>query len=187
MTKLRERRSSVSARCRSNSITALRRNRQAAIHTIDGKEFSGEVGVSVLLNKVEEWKVTNNSTFISHPFHIHINPFQVTEVFAPNSTLADGTTPMYVVSTDNNAPLKPGQCLVNPDNPATWRPCVATVPASHRDLVGRLSHPFRRLREEERRHARSLSMVISSSAAALSTIRAGSSFTATFWRMKTAG
>ena len=63
----------------------------AAIHTINGKKFSGEVGMSVLLNKVEEWKVTNNTPNISHPFHIHINPFQVTEVFAPNSTLADGT------------------------------------------------------------------------------------------------
>jgi FtsP/CotA-like multicopper oxidase with cupredoxin domain/plastocyanin len=105
---------------------------QAAIHTIDGKEFNGEVGVSVLLNKVEEWKVTNNSTFISHPFHIHINPFQVTEVFAPNSTLPDGTTPMYVVSTDGNAPILPGQCRVNPDNPTTWKPCVATAPATHK-------------------------------------------------------
>ena len=105
---------------------------KAAVHTIDGKQFSGEVGVAVLLNKVEEWTVTNNSTNISHPFHIHINPFQVTEVFAPNSTLPDGTTPMYVVSTDNNAPVLPGQCRVNPDNPATWKPCVATAPATHK-------------------------------------------------------
>lgn len=103
----------------------------AAVHSINGKLFSGEVGVSVLLNKVEEWKVTNNSTFISHPFHIHINPFQVTEVFAPNSTLPDGTTPMYVVSTDSNAPILPGQCRVNPDNPDTWKPCGA-APAAHR-------------------------------------------------------
>lgn len=104
----------------------------AAIHTINGKQFNGDVGVAVLLNNVEEWKVTNNSTNISHPFHIHINPFQVTEVFAPNSTLADGTTPMYVVSTNSGTPLQPGQCLVNPDNPATWKPCVPTVPAEHR-------------------------------------------------------
>jgi FtsP/CotA-like multicopper oxidase with cupredoxin domain/plastocyanin len=103
-----------------------------AIHTINNQQFNGEVGVSVLLNKVEEWTITNNSTFISHPFHIHINPFQVTEVFAPNSTLADGTTPMYVVSTDPAAPLLPGQCLINPDNSATWKPCVATTPAAHK-------------------------------------------------------
>ncbi len=104
----------------------------AAVHTINGKQFSGEVGVAVLLNKVEEWKVTNNTTNISHPFHIHINPFQVTEVFAPNSTLADGTTPMYVVSTDPNVPIQAGQCRVNPDKADTWKPCVATAPAAHR-------------------------------------------------------
>ena len=58
-----------------------------AIHTINGKKFDGEVGVSVLLNKVEEWKITNATLLIAHPFHIHINPFQVVEVFDPNVTL----------------------------------------------------------------------------------------------------
>jgi FtsP/CotA-like multicopper oxidase with cupredoxin domain len=58
-----------------------------AIHTINGKKFDGEVGVSVLLNKVEEWKITNATIGISHPFHIHINPFQIVEVFDPNVTL----------------------------------------------------------------------------------------------------
>lgn len=101
----------------------------AAVHTINGKLFDGEVGVSVLLNKVEEWKVTNNSTFISHPFHIHINPFQISEIFSPNSTLPDGTTPLYVF---DNATLKPGQCRVNTLDPTAWKPCTATVPAKHR-------------------------------------------------------
>ncbi len=66
---------------------------QPAIHTINGQKFDGEVGVSVLLNKVEEWKITNKTIGISHPFHIHINPFQITEVFDPNVTLpsASGT------------------------------------------------------------------------------------------------
>ena len=58
-----------------------------ALHTINGKKFDGEVGVSVLLNKVEEWKITNATLLIAHPFHIHINPFQVVEVFDPNVTL----------------------------------------------------------------------------------------------------
>ena len=102
----------------------------AAIHTINGKQFDGEVGVSVLLNKVEEWKVTNNATNpnISHPFHIHINPFQVTEEFAPNATLADGKTKMYVVSTDPKTHLKKGQCRLDPYKPDTWKPCEATPP-----------------------------------------------------------
>ena len=45
----------------------------------------------VLLNTIEEWKIENrtfpgtpNAGKIDHPFHIHINPFQVVEVFEPN-------------------------------------------------------------------------------------------------------
>lgn len=99
-------------------------------HMINGKKFDGEVGVSVLLNKVEEWKVTNNALEISHPFHIHINPFQVTEVFAPNSTLPGTTVPMYV--TDPKVSLQRGQCRLNPTDKTTWKPCGPTVPSTHR-------------------------------------------------------
>ncbi|HEX8154931.1 MAG TPA: multicopper oxidase domain-containing protein, partial [Thermoanaerobaculia bacterium] len=103
-------------------------------HTIDGKKFNGEVGVVVGLNKVEEWKVVN-ATFataagnkVSHPFHIHINPFQITEVFDPNDTIttSSGTTiPKYVYSNTN---LQPGQCYLNPDDPDSWKPCGPPVP-----------------------------------------------------------
>ncbi|MEA2240239.1 MAG: hypothetical protein QOC81_4963 [Thermoanaerobaculia bacterium] len=63
------------------------------IHTIDGKQFNGEVGEVVLLNRVEEWQVFNATTNIEHPFHIHINPFQVTEVLDVSVKLPklDGT------------------------------------------------------------------------------------------------
>ncbi|MDT5268201.1 MAG: hypothetical protein QOH49_387 [Acidobacteriota bacterium] len=59
----------------------------AAQHTINHQKFDGEVGALVQLNKVEEWKIVNESygPLISHPFHIHINPFQVTEIFNPNA------------------------------------------------------------------------------------------------------
>jgi FtsP/CotA-like multicopper oxidase with cupredoxin domain len=60
------------------------------MHMIDDKKFDGEVGAVVLLNTVEEWKIVNESypstAIVAHPFHIHINPFQVTEIFDPNST-----------------------------------------------------------------------------------------------------
>ncbi len=68
-------------------------------HTIDGKQFDGEVGAVVLLNRSEEWKVVNETyppstgPQISHPFHIHINPFQVTEVFDPNAVLSASDLP----------------------------------------------------------------------------------------------
>jgi FtsP/CotA-like multicopper oxidase with cupredoxin domain len=108
-----------------------------AIHTIDGKQFDGEVGAVVLLNRVEEWKVLNAGIApnISHPFHIHINPFQVTEVFEPASLLKDAsgkyvldstgkTVPMYV--TDPGDKKYDGQCVLDPlADPDSWKACDA--------------------------------------------------------------
>jgi FtsP/CotA-like multicopper oxidase with cupredoxin domain len=56
-------------------------------HTIDDKLFDGELGAVVELNRSEEWKIVNASYVqqIAHPFHIHINPFQLTEIFNPNA------------------------------------------------------------------------------------------------------
>ena len=77
----------------------------ASQHTIDGKKFDGELGVVVGLNRAEEWKVVNETyppatgNQISHPFHIHINPFQVTEVFDPNEILSTSTGPGKVTTT----------------------------------------------------------------------------------------
>ncbi|HXH38334.1 MAG TPA: multicopper oxidase domain-containing protein [Thermoanaerobaculia bacterium] len=75
----------------------------AAIHTINGVPFDGKVGVTVLLNKVEQWKITNNTTFISHPFHIHINPFQVVEVFRPNDVMPSASGSGTVATTSGSA------------------------------------------------------------------------------------
>ncbi|MBY0431527.1 MAG: multicopper oxidase family protein, partial [Rhodospirillales bacterium] len=47
--------------------------------TIDGEPFSAtEKGFTAKLNTAEEWVLTNQ-TNDPHPFHIHINPFQVLE------------------------------------------------------------------------------------------------------------
>ena len=110
-------------------------------HTIDGEPFSDKIGASVLLNTVEEWKVQNTTvsdfgspfTNIDHPFHIHINPFQVVEVFDPNEVLvdADGNSlqdadgnpfPKYVF--DPAAKKRDEQCLLDPRaSPINWKPC----------------------------------------------------------------
>jgi FtsP/CotA-like multicopper oxidase with cupredoxin domain len=47
--------------------------------------------VSIKLGSVEEWTIKNTTNFaaIDHPFHIHINPYQVTEVFDPNEHLTN--------------------------------------------------------------------------------------------------
>jgi FtsP/CotA-like multicopper oxidase with cupredoxin domain len=53
------------------------------------------VSQRVDLNKVEEWTIVNASYApkIAHPFHIHINPFQITEEFEPNALLSKATGP----------------------------------------------------------------------------------------------
>jgi FtsP/CotA-like multicopper oxidase with cupredoxin domain len=108
-------------------------------HTIDGKKFDGEVGAAVLLNKVEEWKIVNR-TFgpqIAHPFHIHINPFQIVEVFDPNQRIDTNGKPVFDPTTPGTVPkyvltglpgqqppqLGTGQCTLNVNDPNSWHPC----------------------------------------------------------------
>lgn len=53
--------------------------------TIDGKQFSGErYDQTMILGDFEEWTLTNSTVRIAHPFHIHVNPFQVIEIYDPN-------------------------------------------------------------------------------------------------------
>src|SRR5262249_48245601 len=59
---------------------------------------------------------------VDHPFHIHINPFQITEVFDPNEVLPGTNTYKYVF--DGKA--GPGQCPLDLDKPDTWKPCDST-------------------------------------------------------------
>jgi FtsP/CotA-like multicopper oxidase with cupredoxin domain len=52
-------------------------------HTIDGKQFDeGTVDQTMLLGATEEWTLYNDGG-AAHPFHIHINPFQVVELKDP--------------------------------------------------------------------------------------------------------
>jgi len=122
---------------------------QPAMHTIDNKKFDGEVGAVVLLNNVEEWKI-QNATYapaIAHPFHIHINPFQVTQTFDPNEQLLNPSTGKPYVDSDGslkkdsntNQPavkyvfwktkVLDGQCYLDPSDPSTWKP-MTWVPAT---------------------------------------------------------
>jgi FtsP/CotA-like multicopper oxidase with cupredoxin domain len=67
-------------------------------HTINGVQFTDSLGranVQVVLRAVEEWTIENTTSGpgpIDHPFHIHINPYQITEVFDPNEGLVDPET-----------------------------------------------------------------------------------------------
>jgi FtsP/CotA-like multicopper oxidase with cupredoxin domain len=74
---------------------------------IDGKQFiDGLYNQTMVLGDAEEWTLTNSTARIAHPFHIHINPFQVVEVFDPNS----GTT-------------------YKPDKDYIWQDVIAIPPA----------------------------------------------------------
>jgi FtsP/CotA-like multicopper oxidase with cupredoxin domain len=55
-------------------------------YTIDGQQFSdGIVNQVMLLDTAEEWTIYNE-TGVAHPFHIHVNPFQIVEIFDPNKS-----------------------------------------------------------------------------------------------------
>jgi FtsP/CotA-like multicopper oxidase with cupredoxin domain len=100
-----------------------------AMHTINGLKFDENNPKDVIpltLGTVEEWKIVNASygPLISHPFHIHINPFQILEVFSPNEQVVTSkghTVPKYVFYNDP-AP-DPAQCYLNPNDPTTWKDC----------------------------------------------------------------
>ena len=55
------------------------------MHTINGKQFSGEIDQYMKLGATEEWQLFNDTPAggPAHPFHIHINPFQIVEWFDP--------------------------------------------------------------------------------------------------------
>jgi FtsP/CotA-like multicopper oxidase with cupredoxin domain len=79
---------------------------------IDGKTFDQSKYSQIMaLNSAEEWKISNQANDKAHPFHIHINPFQITEVFVPNAP-----------DTNTTDPNKP--CYVDHLKPETWKPCA---------------------------------------------------------------
>jgi FtsP/CotA-like multicopper oxidase with cupredoxin domain len=59
----------------------------------------------MLLDSTQTWKIVNNSpNGINHPFHIHINPFQVDSVHAP----AGSADPFYALYQELNAAARRG-------------------------------------------------------------------------------
>jgi FtsP/CotA-like multicopper oxidase with cupredoxin domain len=67
---------------------------------INGQEFDEHrIDQFANLGATEEWTVQNNDTDISHPFHIHINPYQVTRISGE---------PVVALSYEDTTPLPPG-------------------------------------------------------------------------------
>ncbi len=95
-------------------------------HTIDGKKFDEDPAdtKTVTLNTVEEWQIENATLGISHPFHIHVNPFQIVEVFDPNqqvqTTNNNGVVARYVAP--DQIVDASVQCPITADT-STWKNC----------------------------------------------------------------
>jgi FtsP/CotA-like multicopper oxidase with cupredoxin domain len=111
---------------------------------INGHKFTEGPSLKIdPLNTVQEWTI-KNSTFgpkIDHPFHIHLNPFQVVEVFDPNAPLLNNQgvpvldpngkpVPLYVVDTTKPT-LQAGQCWLNPNDQTTWVGCQASPKSAY--------------------------------------------------------
>jgi FtsP/CotA-like multicopper oxidase with cupredoxin domain len=66
------------------------------MHTINGKQFSGEIDQYMKLGATEEWTLFNDTPTggPAHPFHIHINPFQIVQWFDPALNLPPSGVPM---------------------------------------------------------------------------------------------
>ncbi|HKP82437.1 MAG TPA: multicopper oxidase domain-containing protein [Pyrinomonadaceae bacterium] len=54
-------------------------------HTINGKQFSGHIDQNMTLGTTEAWNLFNDTPTggPAHPFHIHVNPFQIVRWFDP--------------------------------------------------------------------------------------------------------
>ncbi len=98
--------------------------------TINGKQFEeGTIDESMTLGSTEEWTL-ENATSIVHPFHIHVNPFQVFEVMDPNSKDASGNPvipasayPMFQNPTEQNRLQREAliaKCTVRPAGDLVW-------------------------------------------------------------------
>jgi FtsP/CotA-like multicopper oxidase with cupredoxin domain len=103
-------------------------------HTLNGQQFSDTgAGVTVFLNTAEEWKVINTTIGegpVDHPFHIHINPFQIVEVFDPNETIRDPDTGKLLnkyVTNKEDLKFRELQCQLDLLDPGTWNDCHNTI------------------------------------------------------------
>jgi FtsP/CotA-like multicopper oxidase with cupredoxin domain len=102
-------------------------------HFIDGKQFAEDPSdtKTVTLDTVEEWQIENAGGTpgpVSHPFHIHVNPFQIVEIFDPNQqvlTTNQGANNRLVNKYVTQANLIDAsvQCPVDPGNRLTWFDC----------------------------------------------------------------
>jgi FtsP/CotA-like multicopper oxidase with cupredoxin domain len=94
---------------------------------INGQQFNdNKINQSILLNAVEEWKIANLDNDKEHPFHIHINPFQIVEINQPNSPSCKGSM---------DDPASFDQCTVKLPQPWVWWDTFAIPAGKQADIT----------------------------------------------------
>ena len=79
---------------------------------IDGQPYDpNRIDRTLMLGGVDEWTLKSN--FVSHPFHIHVNPFQIVKIIAPDGK-TDVSAPGAV---DNFAKDSNGNPVIDPEYP----------------------------------------------------------------------
>ncbi|RCW87100.1 multicopper oxidase family protein [Paracoccus lutimaris] len=72
------------------------------VFQIDGQPYAADrIDRTLMLGGVDEWKLSSN--FVSHPFHIHVNPFQVVSILDAN-----GNDVSAAAASDAGDPQYPG-------------------------------------------------------------------------------
>jgi FtsP/CotA-like multicopper oxidase with cupredoxin domain len=79
---------------------------------IDGQPFDpNRIDRTLMLGGTDEWALTSN--FVSHPYHIHVNPFQIVKIIAPDGK-TDVSAPGAV---DNFGKDSNGNPVIDPQYP----------------------------------------------------------------------
>jgi FtsP/CotA-like multicopper oxidase with cupredoxin domain len=89
-------------------IGTVREPNQKFGPTVYVPENAAGAPLPMRLDSVQTWKVVNQSLATNHPFHIHVNPFQVIQVVYPQGA-ADPNAPFYAelnaAAASNRAPV----------------------------------------------------------------------------------
>ncbi|EPX57187.1 oxidoreductase [Cystobacter fuscus DSM 2262] len=99
--------------------------------TINGELFKDQtISQSMLQDTAEEWTLVNTTRpppGVAHPFHIHVNPFQVIEVFDPNDPQEQDPNNTECYKIDDPSTWK--SCKPPLEKPYVWRDTIA-IPAA---------------------------------------------------------
>jgi L-ascorbate oxidase len=89
---------------------------------IDGQPYDpNRIDRTLMLGGVDEWTLKSN--FVSHPFHIHVNPFQIVKIIAPDGK-TDVSAPGAV---DNFGRDANGNPVIDPQYPGlkgVWKDTI---------------------------------------------------------------